>query len=176
MEAEQGFQLEEREWYIYYKGKEPLFIVDYKRDYGEVPQQELVKLTGVKSLYISEEVEAIAKYANPDKYSRLDALNKYSCVVFIETYPVGQIPIEPKRGMRRTWVDGYTQPDEFYSPDYSQLPKDVDYRRTLYWNPSVETNEKGKAEVSFYNNSRTKRIQISAETVTSDGSLGAVLN
>ena len=175
MEAEQGFSLEEREWYIYYKGKEPLFIVDYKRDYGEVPQQELVKLTAVKSLYVSEEVEAIAKYANPDKYSRLDALNKYSCVVFIETYPVGQIPIEPKRGMRRTWVEGYTQPDEFYSPDYSQLPKDVDYRRTLYWNPAVETDDKGKAEIQFYNNSRTKRIQISAETVTSDGSLGAIL-
>ncbi|MBR5877164.1 MAG: hypothetical protein IKZ11_01210, partial [Alistipes sp.] len=155
--------------------KEPLFIVDYQRDYGEVPQQELVKLSSVKSLYVSEEVEAIAKYANPDKYSHLDALNKYSCVVFIETYPVGQIPIEPKRGMRRTWVDGYTQPDEFYAPDYSQLPKDVDYRRTLYWNPALQTDEKGHAEVEFYNNSRTKRIQISAETVTSDGSLGAIL-
>ena len=175
MEAEQGFTNEEREWYIYYKGKEPLFIVDYQRDYGEVPQQELVKLSSVKSLYVSEEVDAITKYANPDKYSHLDALNKYSCVVFIETYPVGQIPIEPKRGMRRTWVDGYTQPDEFYAPDYSQLPKDVDYRRTLYWNPALQTDEKGHAEVEFYNNSRTKRIQISAETVTSDGSLGAIL-
>ncbi len=174
MEAEQGFTLEEREWYIYYKGKEPLFIVDYKRDYGEVPQQELVKLNSVKSLYVSEEVEAIAKYANPDKYSRMQALNKYSCVVFIETFPVGQIPTEPKRGMRRTWVDGYTQPDEFYSPDYSQLPKDVDYRRTLYWNPALQTDDKGRAEIEFYNNSRTKRIQISAETVTNDGSLGAL--
>ena len=166
----------EKMWNITYKGKEPLFIVDYERDYLlNVSQNEMAKLINIKSIYVSEEVDAITKYANPDVYSHLDALNKYSCVVFIETYPVGQIPTEPKRGVRRTWVDGYCEPVEFYAPDYAILPKDVDYRRTLYWNPEVKTDAEGRAEVDFYNNSRCKKIKVSAETVCKDGSIGATM-
>ena len=166
----------QKEWNVSYKGKEPLFIVDYERDYLlNVTQNELAKLINIKSIYVSEEVDAITKYANPDVYSHLEALNKYSCVVFIETYPVGQIPTEPKRGMRRTWVDGYSEPVEFYAPDYAILPKDVDYRRTLYWNPEINTDAEGRAEVEFYNNSRCKQIKVSAETISKDGSLGATM-
>ncbi len=165
-----------KEWNVTYKGKEPLFIVDYERDYLlNVTQNELAKLINIKSIYVSEEVDAITKYANPDVYSHLEALNKYSCVVFIETYPVGQIPTEPKRGVRRTWVDGYSEPVEFYAPDYAILPKDVDYRRTLYWNPEIKTDAEGRAEVEFYNNSRCKKIKVSAETVAKDGSIGATM-
>jgi hypothetical protein len=64
---------------------------------------------------------------------------------------------------------------EFYSPDYSLLPKDEDYRRTLYWNPEINTDAEGRAEVEFYNNSRCKQIKVSAETISKDGSLGATM-
>ena len=96
-----------------------------------------------------------------------------SCAVFIETYPEGNIPVEGAKGVRKTWLEGYSAVREFYSPDYSAIPPEPnDYRRTLYWNPAVTTDENGKARVQFYNNSRCTDFSISAETVTQQGMIG----
>ena len=38
----------------------------------------------------------------------------YSCVVFIETYPEGEIPTEGAKGVRKTWLGGYSAVKEFY--------------------------------------------------------------
>ncbi|HIT80789.1 MAG TPA: hypothetical protein IAD09_00885, partial [Candidatus Caccoplasma merdavium] len=43
------------------------------------------------------------------------------------------------------------------------------YRRTLYWNPALETDSLGRAYVDFYNNSHATRPRIEAETLTPDG-------
>ena len=72
---------------------------------------------------------------------------------------------------RITTVDGYSRPYSFYSPQYPEGPifGDVDYRRTLYWNPNVITDEEGKAQVEFYNNSITKHFKVEAAGMTSTG-------
>ncbi len=66
---------------------------------------------------------------------------------------------------------GLSEPDAFYRVDYSRepLPEEADCRRTIYWNPSVVTDEEGRVQVSFYNNSFTKSVVISAEGLTKDG-------
>ena len=92
--------------------------------------------------------------------------------MFIETYPEGQVPAEGAKGVRKTWLEGYSAVREFYSPDYSMLPPEPDYRRTLYWNPSVTTDENGIAKIQFYNNSSCRNFSVSAETVTSHGMIG----
>ena len=76
-----------------------------------------------------------------------------------------------KINKRITTVDGYSRPYSFYSPEYPDGPifGDVDYRRTLYWNPNVITDEDGKAQVEFYNNSITKKFNIEAAGITSSG-------
>ena len=76
-----------------------------------------------------------------------------------------------KINKRITTVDGYSRPYMFYSPEYPEGPifGDVDYRRTLYWNPNVITDENGKAQVEFYNNSITKRFSVEAAGITSTG-------
>ena len=68
-------------------------------------------------------------------------------------------------------VYGYTPECEFYHPDYSHtpLPKQVDYRRTVYWNPHVETSADGKATISFYNNGFSRRLRIKVEGITPRG-------
>ena len=78
-------------------------------------------------------------------------------------------------GVRVTTLQGFSQPRAFYSPNYKeyQLPKEEDFRRTLYWNPNVKTNSKGKASVSFFNNATCKEMNISAETMTSTGIFGS---
>lgn len=70
---------------------------------------------------------------------------------------------------RITTVDGYSVPYGFYSPQYADGPVlgDVDYRRTLYWNPNVKTDSTGNAQIEFYNNSITEHFTISAAGVTS---------
>ena len=85
---------------------------------------------------------------------------------------------EQKRGetgYRKTRLQGYSVPAEFYHIDYSQgvLPDEQDYRRTLYWNPAVATDSLGRAQVTFYNNGTTHGLDISAETLTRDGIPGA---
>ena len=74
-------------------------------------------------------------------------------------------------GTRLTYYNGYSQVREFYSPDYSEcaLPDTADYRRTLHWEPDVWTDHRGRASVSFYNNSRTTKLHIRAEGFTRYG-------
>ena len=70
---------------------------------------------------------------------------------------------------------GLTRMDmEFYTPDYSKtpLPAQGDHRRTLYWNPNVETDVNGQASVKFYNNSNCTKYHIDAQTVTKGGEIG----
>lgn len=71
-------------------------------------------------------------------------------------------------------LDGYSTSTEFYHPDYSKmkLPEgQKDYRRTLYWNPNLQLDENGEANITFYNNSRQTTLSIEAEGQASDGTL-----
>ncbi|MBQ7526248.1 MAG: hypothetical protein IJT11_00785 [Bacteroidaceae bacterium] len=80
-------------------------------------------------------------------------------------------------GVRPTYRDrhyilhGYDVSEEFYSPCYRQrpLPTLKDYRRTLYWNPNLELDENGRADVTLWNNSLTTSITVSAEGITPTG-------
>ena len=66
---------------------------------------------------------------------------------------------------------GFNKPVEFYNPDYSKasLPEVKDYRRTLYWNPNVTTDNFGQASIEFYNSSACTSVDVSAEGVTRYG-------
>ena len=74
---------------------------------------------------------------------------------------------------------GWQKPSRFYSPDYS-LKKDreavrFDNRTTLYWNPFIQTDENGVAEISFYTSDRKTAYRFSIEGITSDGDYIAIL-
>ena len=72
---------------------------------------------------------------------------------------------------RFTTVDGYSPQYYFYAPEYPDGPVlgDVDFRRTLYWNPDVITDSLGQADVEFYNSSITSHFNISAAGMPSTG-------
>ena len=84
--------------------------------------------------------------------------------------PYEELRRTPK-GYRKTTLQGYSIPAEFYHTDYSQgvLPDERDYRRTLYWNPALATDSLGCAYIDFYNNSCATRPRINVETLTIDG-------
>ncbi|MCL2727917.1 MAG: hypothetical protein FWD56_05995 [Bacteroidales bacterium] len=69
---------------------------------------------------------------------------------------------------------GWQKPSQFYSPNYA-LKEDndlvkYDNRTTLYWNPFVQTDENGVAEISFYTSDRKTLFHFSIEGITYDGS------
>ena len=75
-------------------------------------------------------------------------------------------------GKRITTLTGLARSHEFYSPSYPDgpIPGDVDYRRTLYWNPNVITDSLGHAQVEFYNNSYSTGFNVSGAGMTASGS------
>ena len=159
---------------VYYKQRLPIFIINHERPIESEHDYfyyQHIRLPAIKSIYINETPDIICEY-KPCLCSCFEALEKYSCVVFIETYPEGKIPTKGAKGVRKTWLEGYSTIKEFYNPNYSVLLPVPDYRRTLYWNPSVTTDENGKAKIEFYNNSRCTNFSISAETVTVEGLIG----
>lgn len=80
-------------------------------------------------------------------------------------------------GRRETYRDrhivlqGYDVSEAFYSPCYRNrpLPDAHDYRRTLYWNPNLQLDADGRAEVTLWNNGSSTAITVSAEGITPAG-------
>ena len=70
-------------------------------------------------------------------------------------------------GTRLTQFDGYSYTREFskvVAPE--TLPATEDFRRTLYWNPNVKTDDNGKVSLEFFNNSNARNILINCEGMT----------
>jgi hypothetical protein len=71
-------------------------------------------------------------------------------------------------------IKAYFSKHEFYQPNYDKeyIPISVpDYRNTLMWNPSIITNEKGEATVSFYCSDLNTEFVGKIEGVGGDGLL-----
>ena len=107
-------------------------------------------------------------------YNRSTSIAHYDVASEIEDiHDRGELVIDDIHVLlKKMNLEGYSVVKEFYSPNYSELPNEIDYRRTLYWNPNVTTDENGRAKIQFYNNSRCTNFSISAETVTAEGKIG----
>ena len=92
-------------------------------------------------------------------------------VVEIHLHPGRKRRVAWNKNIRQTTFEGYSPKMEFYAPEYPNGPVegDIDYRRTIYWNPDVKTDESGIANVEFYNNSYSRSLNISIEGFTDNG-------
>lgn len=92
-------------------------------------------------------------------------------VVEIHLYPGRKSRVAWNKNTRQTSFDGYSSQMDFYAPEYPNGPieGDADYRRTVYWNPDVKTDERGGAEVEFYNNGYSRSLSVSVEGMTDSG-------
>ena len=92
-------------------------------------------------------------------------------VVEIHLHPGRKSRVAWNKNTRQTTFDGYSPKLEFYAPEYPNGPieGDVDYRRTIYWNPDVKTNRLGIVDVKFYNNSYSRSLNVSVEGMTDSG-------
>lgn len=129
---------------------------------------EYMSIPIVKDVFTNDMIQALNE---PKKLEDI-MLSRGLYVIDITMYPKG-LRRSPVKGQRQTTFRGYTIGTEFYAPEYPDGPikGDVDYRRTLYWNPSLTTDANGQAEVLFYNNGYSKQFSISAEGMTSQGTI-----
>ena len=71
---------------------------------------------------------------------------------------------DTRKGIRQTYYTGYSPIREYYNlQTFDQAIGEIHYRRTLYWNPDVKTDSKGKASIYFYNNGTCRKMDVSAE-------------
>ena len=148
---------------------------EYVAEGGGRPYLKLYQLPKEIRIYsnlVSREQHPVNQDLNTDHRQMLWAHTIY--------FPKEQSPTAPpydmRDGTRNTTFKGYSQAISYYHRDYSEtaLPDTADYRRTLYWNPRVETDYQGRFSLKFYNNARTKRIAVQAEGVTTYGDLVTV--
>jgi TonB-dependent SusC/RagA subfamily outer membrane receptor len=75
-------------------------------------------------------------------------------------------------GLKNFVLTGFQYPREFYSPVYDVEKNEnikPDHRATLYWNPLLFTDEKGKAKISFFNSDNANSMQVLIEGISASG-------
>ena len=136
-----------------------------------------------------DEVKSIIVYDTPHSYAaNEEILHEFGTKLIAEAqtslppFPSGlyviEIILHPARrtrtwnkNTRQTTFDGYSPEIEFYRPEYPNGPieGDEDYRRTIYWDPDVKTDDRGGADVEFYNNGYSRSLSVSVEGVSVAG-------
>ncbi len=68
----------------------------------------------------------------------------------------------------------YSVSRKFYAPKYEDVNTEerTDFRETIYWNPTVQTDKNGKAVVEFYNSDVSTTFRAIAEGIGWNGKLG----
>ncbi|MEM9821742.1 MAG: carboxypeptidase-like regulatory domain-containing protein, partial [Bacteroidota bacterium] len=72
---------------------------------------------------------------------------------------------------------GYYRARQFYQPKYeaqstkTKISRD-DFRPTVYWNPEVNIDRNGRAELEFFTSDEMTTFRATLEGLTSDGSIG----
>ena len=143
-------------------GRDLIFIYDNdekREDY------ETIYLDMVKSIYV-----VFNEMISPT-LGRWDLIENPHHLIFIYIYTHRIFSAESNKGLRRTYFQGFNKASTFKTEDYNVLPPMADFRRTIWWQPDITTDEQGKAKVEFFNNSTCEEMYISVEGMTSDGKI-----
>ena len=79
---------------------------------------------------------------------------------------------KPKPGMYVANLPGYHTPDSFYAPRYdgsTNFTSQPDNRITLFWEPMITTNARGKARITFYTNDQEGPVVIDVQGISNKG-------
>ena len=126
---------------------------------------------------MADEVQSVAVVTNVSKQKKFIGTkateNHIDQVIVVYERPNAYL-YKSKKGVTKRKVWGFNKRKAFFSPNYyeSELPKNPDTRRTLYWNPQLMPDASGKATAVFFNNAYDgTRLRISVQGITQDGRL-----
>lgn len=81
--------------------------------------------------------------------------------------------LNSKKGLFNFSVTGYQVKREYYSPNHDlQKPLKYDFRKALYWNPSVITAKDKTNKLVFFNSDYSGQIKVVIEGINAEGSVG----
>jgi hypothetical protein len=116
----------------------------------------------VRSLYATDDLKSLRQHVRSEDLERKNPYIIY-CYTWLNR------PKERLKGTRYAHYHGYNPVEIFETEDYSDIAPMADYRRTLYWEPNLWTDENGRARVEFWNNSSCTDMEFSVEGITQDG-------
>jgi len=87
-------------------------------------------------------------------------------------FSLGGAPV----GINHLQLDGFSASKQFYAPKYNQpsandLAK-PDLRALIHWDPSIKTDNNGKASVDYYNSDLRGEVLIIVEAISDNGKIG----
>jgi TonB-dependent SusC/RagA subfamily outer membrane receptor len=118
---------------------------------------------------------------NPMDVERIEVLKGPSAAIYGARGANGVIAIFTIRGsfvikgILKFDMLGYHRPREFYSPKYGTRFDDLveDYRTTLYWEPHINTDSTGLAQISFYCSDVSSTFHLVVEGISTEGKIGS---
>ncbi len=114
----------------------------------------------------------------------------FACAMTPSVIPTGittvYIHTTSGTGWFRNWVPGSVTyrplpvmyPQQFYSPKYNvpvPLASGADYRSTIFWEPNINTDQNGKARVSFYTSDINGNYTLKIAGTDASGGIGDAL-
>lgn len=151
------------EWESPFDNPDPLFLVDGVPVFD---QRAFLRINN--KLIETAEVVTDPFWMNPGFYNGIIQLKSFE--------KDGRCFRLPENALQRSFLTllperQFSIPDYIDQPD-SRLP---DFRNTLYWNPSVRTDENGRATVRFHTGDSVGNFEIRAEGISDDGYVGSAL-
>ena len=146
-------------------GRDLVFIYDNDESREQNEDWGINFLDIVKSIYV-----VFNEMMSPT-LGRWDYIDNPRHLIYIYIYTHRIFSAESNKGLRRTYFQGFNKASTFKTEDYNVIPPMADFRRTIWWQPDITTDEQGKAKVEFFNNSTCEEMYISVEGMTLDGKI-----
>lgn len=121
---------------------------------------------------------------NPRTVDRIEVLKGVNAAMYGIRGANGVIAIYSKSGaayqgesLEGDAYPGYYTAREFYVPKYDSDEAGlgrIDRRSTIYWNPNIQLDKKGRAKVRFFNSDLATSVNVVLEGLTKDGQVGGI--
>jgi len=135
---------------------------------GSIINQDILKATPPSDV---ETIEVLVSNYNLAIYGTAG----YNGVIIITTKKFDQVNISTAVNKLRITNTGYNVVKEFYVPNYDdpKVNKQMeDLRSTIYWNPNITTDAKGKANLSYFNAGAPGTYKVIIEGIDGFGNIG----
>jgi TonB-dependent SusC/RagA subfamily outer membrane receptor len=151
----------------------PLFVVDGVPMAGNILNQ--LNPNDIESLTILTGGEATALYGSKAANGVVLISVKNRQQIGKLRFRIGKTYHYGLQSLTTPSMDQYfSQVPVFYAPTYTSTVTDTrnDFRETIYWNPTVQTDRYGKASIEFYNSDASTTFRAITEGIGYNGIVG----
>ena len=119
-------------------GRDLVFIYDNDESREQNEDWGINFLDIVKSIYV-----VFNEMMSPT-LGRWDYIDNPHHLIYIYLYTHRLFSSESNKGLRRTYFQGFNKASTFKTEDYNVIPPMADFRRTIWWQPDITTDEQAK--------------------------------